>query len=203
MASRKLSLGRKAATKGAKARAGLKLAERVVTTPRRPALPKTKLMAAGAVAGTAGAVGIYLFDPEQGNRRRSVARDRAMKLLRRGGREAAQKADYAAGQAKGAVHEARQEALGEKPKPELTDQALARKVESVIFRDADVPKGKIDVDAVGATVSLRGEADTQERIDELVREANEIPEVHHVENLLHLPDQPAPTRTDTPESQRA
>lgn len=88
------------------------------------------------------------------------------------------------------------------PKPHLTDTALARKVESELFRDSSVPKGKIDVNAVERVVYLRGEAKTPEMVNELERRAGAIPEVERVENLLHLPKTPAPTRTDSPPSQR-
>src|SRR4051812_7018449 len=85
---------------------------------------------------------------------------------------------------------------------ELDDVALARKVETVIFRSTAVPKGKIDVNAADGVVWLRGEAKTPEMIKELERQAGGIPEVKRVENLLHLPKTPAPSRTDTPASQR-
>lgn len=88
------------------------------------------------------------------------------------------------------------------PKPQLTDTALARKVESELFRDSRVPKGKIDVNAVERVVYLRGEAKTPEMVNDLERLAAAIPEVERVENLLHLPKTPAPTRTDTPPTQR-
>jgi hypothetical protein len=85
---------------------------------------------------------------------------------------------------------------------DLDDVSLARKVETVIFRDENVPKGKIDVNAADGVVWLRGEAKTPEMIKALATEAQAIPEVKKVENLLHLPKTPAPTRTDTPPSQR-
>src|SRR3954454_19154028 len=85
---------------------------------------------------------------------------------------------------------------------DLDDVGLARKVETVIFRDNSVPKGKIDVNAADGVVWLRGEAKTPDMIKTLESQANEIPEVKKVENLLHLPKTPAPTRTDTPPSQR-
>jgi hypothetical protein len=77
----------------------------------------------------------------------------------------------------------------------LDDVGLARKVETVIFRDDSVPKGKIDVNAAAGVVWLRGEAKTPEMIKALERETLAIPEVTQVENLLHLPKTPAPTRT--------
>jgi hypothetical protein len=85
---------------------------------------------------------------------------------------------------------------------DLDDVALARKVETVIFRDESVPKGKIDVNCAGGVVWLRGEAKTPEMIKLLEQQTAAIPEVTKVENLLHLPKTPAPTRTDTPPAQR-
>src|SRR5436190_20571907 len=59
--------------------------------------------AAGAATGAGGA---YLLDPENGKRRRHVARDRLASFGRRGVREAERKSRYASGVAKGAVAEA-------------------------------------------------------------------------------------------------
>ena len=84
----------------------------------------------------------------------------------------------------------------------IDDVTLARKVETEIFRDRKVPKGKIDVNAADGVVWLRGEAKTPEMIKALERQALDIPEVKKVENLLHLPKTPAPSRTDTPPTQR-
>jgi hypothetical protein len=97
---------------------------------------------------------------------------------------------------------ARKQAAAARKSKDLDDVALARKVESVIFRDAAVPKGKIDVNAANRVVWLRGEAKNPEMIRTLEAKAAAIPEVKQVENLLHLPKTPAPTRTDTPASQR-
>lgn len=81
---------------------------------------------------------------------------------------------------------------------DLDDVALARKVETIIFRDESVPKGKIDVNAADGVVWLRGEAKNPEMIKSLERQASAIPEVKKVKNLLHLPNTPAPTRPDAP-----
>jgi hypothetical protein len=78
---------------------------------------------------------------------------------------------------------------------DLDDVGLARKVETVIFRDDNVPKGNIDVNAADGVVWLRGEAKTPEMINELEALTSAIPEVKRVEVLLHLPKTPAPTRT--------
>ena len=51
-------------------------------------------------------------------------------------------------------------------------------------------------------VWLRGEARTPQLIKLAEARAAEVPEVTKVENLLHLPKTPAPSRTDTPPRQR-
>jgi hypothetical protein len=78
---------------------------------------------------------------------------------------------------------------------DLDDVALARKVETIIFRDDSVPKGDIDVNTANGVVWLRGQAKTPEMIKGLERQCASIPEVRQVENLLHLPKTPAPTRS--------
>ena len=152
------------------------------------------------MAAAAGAGLNYFLDPNSGARRRNMARDRVMATLRRGGRKAESAATYASSEVQGAA--ARTAAAIREEEPPPNDQALAAKVETVIFRDADAPKGQVSVDAAGRTVSLRGQLDSQEEIDALVKQAEEVPEVERVENLLHLPKTPAPTRTDSPASQR-
>jgi osmotically-inducible protein OsmY len=85
---------------------------------------------------------------------------------------------------------------------DLDDVAITRKVESEIFRGTDVDKGKINVNTADGVVWLRGEAKNPDQVKELEAKATAIPEVKKVENLLHLPKTPAPTRTDTPATQR-
>jgi len=85
---------------------------------------------------------------------------------------------------------------------DLDDGAIARKVESAIFRSRRVAKGKVDVNVADGVVWLRGEVKTPALVKEVEAKAREVPEVKGVENLLHLPKTPAPSRTDTPASQR-
>lgn len=81
------------------------------------------------------------------------------------------------------------------PKPGMDDVTLARKVESEVFRSADAPKGKVNVNAVDGVVWLRGEVKNQAAMQSLESQVRAIPEVRSVENLLHLPKTPAPSRT--------
>ena len=81
------------------------------------------------------------------------------------------------------------------PKTDMDDVTLTRKVETEIFRPANSPKGKVDVNAVDGVVWLRGEVKNQSQIQSLEKTVRAIPEVKDVENLLHLPKTPAPSRT--------
>jgi osmotically-inducible protein OsmY len=75
----------------------------------------------------------------------------------------------------------------EEPKPQPDDVTLARKVETEIFREPDVPKGKINVNAENGKIVLRGEVDSPELIEDLVSKARSVQGVQEVESLLHTP----------------
>ena len=94
-----------------------------------------------------------------------------------------------------------QRRASQQPKP-LDDVTITRKVETEIFRGSKVDKGKISVNTADGVVWLRGEAKNPQQVKDLEAKTAAIPEVKRVENLLHLPKTPAPTRTDTPASQR-
>jgi osmotically-inducible protein OsmY len=134
-----------------------------------------------------GAAFAYFFDPDNGRRRRKVTSDRLAGLSRRHGKRLAR---AGASQARGLKQKAAHRR--EEPKPQPNDVTLARKVESEIFRDPDVPKGKIDVNAENGKVVLRGEADSAEMIEELVGGARKVQGVQEVESLLHTPGEHAP-----------
>ena len=71
------------------------------------------------------------------------------------------------------------------------DGTLVDRVESQLFRDADVPKGHINIDAADGVVTLRGEVDPA-MIDEIGVRVAAVEGVTRVENLLHAPGTPAP-----------
>ena len=77
--------------------------------------------------------------------------------------------------------------LKEADKAQPDDVTLARKVETEIFRDADVPKGQINVNAEDGVVILRGEVERSELIKDLEEKTRSVRGVKGVENLLHLP----------------
>jgi osmotically-inducible protein OsmY len=96
-------------------------------------------------------------------------------------------ASYSYGLSQRAVH------VRERRKPDMDDITIARKVETELFRGAKVPKGQINVNVENGIVYLRGEVETQELMDRLERKARKVHEAKRVENLMHLPGQPAPT----------
>jgi osmotically-inducible protein OsmY len=137
------------------------------------------------------AAATYFFDPQNGKRRRNVARDRVAAFLRRVGRKGERARRAAAAEASGLAAKAQH--LQEEEKPQPDDVTLTRKVESELFRDQDVPKGQININAENGKIVLRGEVERPELISELEDRVRKIQGVQGVENLLHLPGTPAPT----------
>ena len=133
-----------------------------------------------------GAATTYFFDPQSGARRRSMTRDRLLAFFRRRGRQL----DRAAGNAQGLAQKAKR--LKQKEKlVDPNDATLARKVETKIFRDPDVPKGQIDVNAEDGIVILRGEVENDKLIKDLEEKTRSVQGVNGVENLLHVSGQAA------------
>jgi len=128
----------------------------------------------GAASGAAAA---YFLDAD----RRAAVTGKASAAASSGASTVSSNARYAAGRAKGA-------ASAVTPSPtrleDADDVTLARKVETEIFRDADVPKGKINVNAENGKVVLRGEVDEPSLIEDLEQRTKKVQGVREVENLL-------------------
>jgi osmotically-inducible protein OsmY len=139
-----------------------------------------------------GAALAYFFDPETGNRRRSMTRDRVLAFFRRTGHQAGRAGQAAKSQAYGVTQKAVH--LKDRTKEEPDDAMLAHKVETELFRDADVPKGDINVNAENGVVYLRGQVADEGLAETLGKSARKIQGVREVENLLHTPGTPAPTK---------
>ncbi|HEV7846082.1 MAG TPA: BON domain-containing protein [Thermoleophilaceae bacterium] len=78
----------------------------------------------------------------------------------------------------------------------LNDPALARKVESEIFRDDTFAKGDIDVNAEYGVIYLRGEVASSDLRDRLTAQTRAVDGVRAVDNLTHLPGEAAPTKEE-------
>jgi osmotically-inducible protein OsmY len=148
---------------------------------------KARSFALGAAAGAAFS---HLFDPVSGRRRRKGAADRAAGAVRHGWRRGQRARRGVASDVYGVGQRLRHRK--EVPK-EFDDVTLARKVETEIFRDPEVPDGQINVNAHEGVVQLRGEVASRDMIEDLVARTRKVQGVREVENLLHLPGTPAPT----------
>jgi osmotically-inducible protein OsmY len=101
-----------------------------------------------------------------------------------------------AGQLKGAAGSVTPGAGRAPAEERLNDPALARKVESEIFRDDSIPKGDIDVNAEYGVIYLRGEVPSTDLREELTTRTRAVDGVRAVENLTHLPGEAAPTKEE-------
>ena len=140
-----------------------------------------------------GAALFYFFDPKNGRRRRALAKDRTAAFFRGKARHAERLGRTAQSQAYGVTQKVKHRTEEDKPQPD--DVTLARKVESEIFRDADVPKGQINVNAENGVIVLRGEVEEQDLIRDLEEKTRNVQGVQEVENLLHTPGTPVPTKS--------
>jgi hypothetical protein len=159
-------------------------ARSVAPTARRVAAPIAALLAACAL----GALLQFLLDRQQGARRRHLLRDRTLSKVRRRSRDAVRRAKYMEGVAEGVGHKVTHAVPGVGGHGEPPDDVtLARKVESVAFRAAQTPRGHVVVNAERGVVHLRGQLDTDDQIEALVRATKAIEGVKDVKNLLHTP----------------
>lgn len=151
-------------------------------------MSKVKGLTLLSIGAAAGATVSYFMDPDRGRSRRAQATDQLGAAARSAVDEARKQADYAAGQAKGAVIES-----VTPPRHVGDDRTLKAKVESEVLGHVDgVNSGDIVVTAHDGIVGLRGQVASREVADELIRRTRSLPEVRGVEDLLHLPGQPAP-----------
>jgi len=140
-----------------------------------------------------GAAVVYFFDPQNGARRRNMARDRALAFFRRRGRAAARVGRGGAAEASGLTEKVTH--LKEEPKT-YDDQTLKAKIESEVFRPADAPKGDVNVNVEHGVVYLRGQVDEPSIIEDLEARVRAVQGVERVENLLHVPGTEAPMKQD-------
>jgi osmotically-inducible protein OsmY len=149
--------------------------------PQREQIPFYLAAAAGGIAL------LYFLDSSNGKRRRHTVRDRAGSLGRHGFRRARKLARHTTSDVYGlgqrVVHRL------PRPAPDLDDATLVDKVESIVFRDRDLPKGEININAENGVVFLRGQVERPELVERLEHRVRKVRGVRGVQNLLHLPPQ--------------
>ena len=136
-----------------------------------------------------GALIAYYFDPDNGHGRRALARERIPAFFRHG---SARAGSVVKSEIKVTTKKVAHRKKTEKPQPD--DVTLVRKVETEIFRDAEVPKGQINVNAENGKVILRGEVEEPSLIEDLEKRTRKVQGVREVENLLHTPGSAAPAK---------
>jgi osmotically-inducible protein OsmY len=140
-------------------------------------------------AAVGGAALAYFLDGQNGRRRRHQTRDRLVSLARHGSKRGRKLVHHVSSDARGtamrAAHAFRQP-IG----VELDDATLVDKVESIVFRKHDLPKGQININAENGVVFLRGRVDRPELVETLESRVRKVRGVKDVENLLHTADAP-------------
>lgn len=108
-------------------------------------------------------------------------------------------ADRYGGQLKGAAQNVAP-GTGRAPAEErLNDPALVQKVESELFRDEHIHhvKGHIQFNAEYGVIYIRGEVPDEATREDITIRARRVDGVRAVENLTHLPGEPAPHKDET------
>ena len=157
-------------------------------------MSKLTTFAAGAGIGAAAA---YFLDNHSGNRRRKLVADKAGRFKREGAGTVQGAAQAAGAQAKGMAAKAQHVATGGDSAPG-DDNTLKNKVQSEIFRDADAPKGAVEVTVVNGIVELRGQVDDASQAEALELKTRMVSGVKDVRNMLHLPGETPPNIVGTP-----
>lgn len=142
-----------------------------------------------------GAAAWYFLDPVSGRSRRAETAQQAAagvrQPLQKAEEEAAKTATYARDRAEGLV----KEAASSSSAPD-DDRALANKVRSEALGGEKWRDATINVNAVDGVVTLRGELEDRERIDEAITAVQGVSGVEQVESFLHTPDEEAPNVAD-------
>ena len=162
--------------------------------PRRGAPTRISVIT-GAIAGAAV---VYLFDPERGRARRALLLDWSRARFRRGVRAVNQLGARTSTTAAAFPQRMVQlRTAGPKPADDLT---LRDRVESEVFRNPDLPKGRINFDVESSVVTVRGQVDNAYQIANVEKAVLKVPGVAGVENLLHVAGTPAPNKAESRQS---
>jgi osmotically-inducible protein OsmY len=140
-----------------------------------------------------GAVAMLLLDPARGHARRARLADQTAASARRAWRGVVRRERMLASAATGKISALRAAGADQAESDRPNDPTLKDRVASELLRDPKVPKGSININAQQGIVVLRGEVPSAAIRERLEKKAGEVRGVWYVENLLHLPGEPAPT----------
>jgi osmotically-inducible protein OsmY len=176
---------RTVAARAREAASGMPIRIQVGQPRRRPILP---LVGLGIATAAVGAVLAYILDPVVGRSRRAALRDRFGATARQVGRWSASQGRRVAA----TTTALRERSRANEPGDAIDEVALVSRVKSELFRDADIDKGAINVNAERDVVFLRGTAANEDQVREIGRRVEGFAGVRKVVNLLHLPGAPVP-----------
>ena len=142
-----------------------------------------------AAAAAGGALLAYLMDPDRGRARRALTADQVAATARRTARQLGRLGRRAESTAVGWLARLRLRNSNGQAYPD--DVTLARRVETEVFRDPEVPKGRMNVNVENGIVVVRGTLDEEAMIATIERRILRIPGVVGVRNLLHRTGTPA------------
>jgi osmotically-inducible protein OsmY len=146
-----------------------------------------KLLLAVAAAGLGAAAGI-LLDPARGHARRARLLDQALATLRDTRHRTERAGRHVLSDVRGKLSALRADrGVGDW----ANDATLKDRVESELLGDPAIPKGTININAEQGIVVLRGEVGDDGMRALLAERAAAVRGVWYVENLLHLPGEPA------------
>lgn len=139
----------------------------------------------GGIAGLGLGVGLgvammYLFDAENGRRRRGVMRDRTVRALRRGSRGLGAATRHLSQRTRGLAAGARARL---RRVEEVPDQVLQERVRAALGHATSHPAPTIEVEAAGGQVTLSGPVLAGDA-NRVLRKARKVPGVKSVANRL-------------------
>jgi osmotically-inducible protein OsmY len=140
----------------------------------------------GAAVGAAAA---YLFDPDSGNGRRARLRDQAEALVRQSRERADGLSRHAGNVIEGKLHELGGAADLDRA---MDDGTIADRIRSEVLGRRGMDGVVVNVE--NGVAQLRGSAPTAAWIEDIVDRTRAVAGVLEVENLMHLPDAPAPNK---------
>ncbi|MPZ53417.1 MAG: BON domain-containing protein [Acidimicrobiia bacterium] len=133
------------------------------------------------LAAAAGAGVVYLFDPDRGRSRRARLSDQVSARTREGMAKTRQQADYQAGVARGAVHDAVDRIT---PDDSIDDATLLQKVRSEALGPSGVSTGSVDVAVEDGVVIFRGKVPADGSAVRLVELTSAVEGVTEIRNEL-------------------
>lgn len=140
-----------------------------------------------------GAALMFFLDPESGRKRRHEAVEKINSLVLHFERNMIRTNHFIASQVYG--YQQKFAHLRISSEPELNNEKLVQRVRSEVFRTPHFPKGRVEVTAENAVVTLKGHVDRYDQIKAIENAVRTVPGVSDVRNYLQVIGQPAASGT--------